>query len=92
MGSNDEFLSAFGATFGQWSDSGRRVELTADFGAPGGDAEKQHRNAQTVHDANTAKLKQLFADAARLGLSEVDLAKAATVSPIELRNAQDGLG
>lgn len=87
-----DFLRAFGTTYGQWSDSSRRVELTADFGAPGGDAEKQHNNAQTVQGINSAKLMQLFADAAQLGVSDVDLAKAAQVSPIELRNARDGLG
>lgn len=92
MGSNDEFLRAFGAAFGQWSASGKRVELTADFGTPEGDAEKQHRNSQTVHDVNTSALNQLFVEAATLDIDDVDLARAATVSPLELGKARDSLG
>jgi hypothetical protein len=34
----------------------------------------------------------MFADAEQLGLSDVDLARAATVSPLELRKAKDGFG
>lgn len=92
MSSNDEFLIAFGTAFGHWSDSAERVELTADFGAPGGRGERQHENAKTVHSENTAKLTHLFTDADARGLGEVDLAAAASISPLEMRTARAQLG
>jgi hypothetical protein len=46
-----------------------------------------------MHEVHTTELKRLFDDAKKLdGVDDVDLAKAATVSPLELRKARDGLG
>jgi hypothetical protein len=58
----------------------------------GGPAERQHINALTVHGVNSAKMKRMFADAEQLGLSDVDLARAASVSLLELRPTADPQG
>jgi hypothetical protein len=39
-----KFLEAFGEVYSDWLKSGRRVDLTADFGERGGDAEQIHNN------------------------------------------------
>ena len=57
------------------------VTKTADFGAPGGDAERQHRNYQAVHEKTSATLRHLLAEAAEQGVDDIELARAATVSP-----------
>lgn len=72
-----EFLRAFQKTYEDWSNSGRRVELTANFEAAGGHGEQEHKNWLNVHVIYTAKLKRLFADADQLGdINDFDLAKA----------------
>ncbi|WP_240274729.1 hypothetical protein [Mycobacterium ulcerans] len=45
-----------------------------------------------MHEIYTAKLKRLFADADQLDdINDFDLAKAAKVSPLELRKTRNGL-
>ncbi|MGO9186019.1 hypothetical protein [Mycobacterium sp.] len=85
-----EFLRAFQKTYEDWSNSSRRLELTANFGAPGGHGEQEHKNWLNVHKIYTAKLKRLFADADQLDdVNDFDLAKAAKVSPLELRKTRN---
>jgi hypothetical protein len=59
---------------------------------PLGPRGEQHINALTVHGVNSAKMKRMFADAEQLGLSDVDLARAASVSLLELRPTADPQG
>jgi hypothetical protein len=81
-----ELLQAFHDAVKKYWHSRDAVGQTADFGAPGGDGEKQHRKADAAHKTDTAVLKQLLAKAHERGdVDDVELAKAATISPLELK-------
>lgn len=88
-----ELLDAFHDTVAQWLASRAKVEQTANFGAAGGPGESQHKNAVAVHDVNTAKLRELLAVAGgRDDVDDVELSRAATISPLELGAIRRELG
>jgi hypothetical protein len=61
------------------------VAATADYGAAGGDGQKKHEEAKATHQANRAALKRILEKADQAGVNDIELAKAATVSPLEFR-------
>lgn len=72
--------------------SGSAVAKTANFGAPGGDAERKHRAYQAEHQKNTAALKHLLADAGEEGVTDDELRKAATLTQQQLADLRRELG
>ena len=81
-----EFLQEFHDAVKNYWHSREAVRQTADFGTPGGDGEKQHWASETAHKTNTAVLKQLLAKVDERGdIDDVELSKAATISPLELK-------
>jgi hypothetical protein len=85
-------LDAFRDKVVAFRTSSAAVAKTANFGAPGGDAERKHRDYQAAHQKDTDALKHLLADAADEGVSDDELGRAATLTPNQLADLRRELG
>jgi hypothetical protein len=90
---NDPFFQEVHDAVKNYWHSRDAVAATADFGAHGGDGQRKHQAAKALHQANMATLKGVLekADKRAGGVDDIQLAKAALVSPQEFRTIREEL-